>query len=305
MAIKFEKNDHIAYITINNPDKANVMDRSTSDDLDSAWREIWEDQSVRVTILTGAGDKYFCAGHNIQPNPDVTSEEREILAAERVFWPLAGTDNGQRLGVHGRMGDHFPRIYKPVIAAVNGWAAGAGFYTLLSTADIRIASEENAVFKFALLSNGWVGSGPGATLLTRQINYADAMRILLTDEPFGAAEALRIGLVNEVVPHEQLMSRSQKIAELIVRQPPLATRMMKELVIRFGDMPTDDAWRVQGLMNTLLTQLTTDGEEGRLAFNEKRNPNFTGGLRSKGEPFPELTPEQRTRIDYLKRTGAT
>ena len=71
MAIKFEKNDHIAYITINNPDKANVMDRSTSDDLDSAWREIWEDQNIRATILTGAGDKYFCAGHNIQPNPDL------------------------------------------------------------------------------------------------------------------------------------------------------------------------------------------------------------------------------------------
>jgi len=169
------------------------------------------------------------------------------------------------------MGDHFPRIYKPVIAAVNGWAAGAGFYTLLSTADIRIASEENARFKFALLSNGWVGGGPGATLLTRQINYADAMRILLTDEPFDAAEALRIGLVNEVVPHNQLMARAEETAELIVAKPPLATRMMKEFVIRFGDTPTDEAWRVQTLMNTLLTQLTTDGDEGRLAFQEMRS----------------------------------
>ena len=303
MPIKFEKKNHIAYITINNPDKANIMDRETNNELDAAWREIWEDLDIRATILTGAGDKYFCAGHNIQVNPDVTDEEQEFLRAEGVFWPLAGTGNGQRLGVHGQMGDHFPRIYKPVIAAVNGWAAGAGFYTLLSTADIRIASKENARFKFALLSNGWVGGGPGATLLTRQINYADAMRILLTDEPFDAAEALRIGLVNEVVPHNQLMARAEETAELIVAKPPLATRMMKEFVIRFGDTPTDEAWRVQTLMNTLLTQLTTDGDEGRLAFQEKRKPNFTGGLRRKGEAFEELTAEQRERIDYLKRTG--
>ena len=303
MPIKFEKQDHIAYITLNNPKKANIMDRETSDQLDATWREIWDDHDMRVTILTGAGDRHFCAGHNLEPQPGVTPEEHERVQAEKVFWPPSGTNNGQKLGVHGLMADHFPRIYKPVIAAVNGWAAGAGFYTLLSTADIRIASAENARFKFALLSNGWVGGGPGATLLTRQINYADAMKILLTDEPFDAAEALRIGLVNEVVPHAELMSRSQKIAESIAAQPPAATRMMKELVIRFGDMPTDEAWRVQTLMNQLLIGMTTDGEEGRAAFVEKRKPNFTGGLRKRGEPFADLSTEQRKRIDDLKRNG--
>jgi enoyl-CoA hydratase/E-phenylitaconyl-CoA hydratase/naphthyl-2-hydroxymethylsuccinyl-CoA hydratase len=99
------------------------------------------------------------------------------------------------------------------------------------------------------------------------------------------------------------MARAEETAELIVAKPPLATRMMKEFVIRFGDTPTDEAWRVQTLMNTLLTQLTTDGDEGRLAFQEKRKPNFTGGLRRKGEAFEKLTAEQRERIDYLKRTG--
>ena len=303
MAIIFEKKDHVAYITLSNPEKANIMDRETSEQLDEAWREIWDDHEIRVTILTGEGDRYFCAGHNLQPRPDVTPEEREYVQAERVFWPPSGTNNGQKIGLHGLMGDHFPRIFKPVVAAVNGWAAGAGFYTLLSTTDIRIASEENAKFKFALLSNGWVGGGPGATLLPRQINYVDAMKILLTDEPFGAEEALRIGLVNEVVPHARLMERSQEIADSIAAQPPLATRMMKELVIRFGEMQTDEAWRVQTLMNQLLTSLTTDGEEGRAAFLEKRKPNFTGGMRKKGEPFPELSPAERARIDELKRTG--
>ena len=82
MPIKFEKKNHVAYITINNPEKANIMDRETNNELDAAWREIWEDLDVRATILTGAGDKYFCAGHNIQVNPDVTDEEREFLRAE-------------------------------------------------------------------------------------------------------------------------------------------------------------------------------------------------------------------------------
>ncbi len=303
MAIKFEKRGHIAYITLNNPEKANIMDRATSDELGKAWAEVWDDHDIRVTILTGAGDRHFCAGHNLQPRPDVTPEEREFIQAERAFWPPSGTVNGQWLGVHGRMGDHFPQVFKPVIGAVNGWAAGAGFYTLLSTCDIRIACAEHARFKFALLSNGWVGGGPGATLLTRQIRYADAMRILLTDEPFDAAEAFRIGMVNETVPHDQLMTRSEEIAGQIAAMPPNAVRMMKEFVVRFGDIPTDEAWRVQTLMNQLLINMTTDGEEGRAAFVEKRKPEFTGGLRKRGEPFPDLTPEERERIDELKRTG--
>lgn len=303
MAIKFEKRGHVAYITLNNPEKANIMDRATSDELGEAWKQVWEDNDIRVTILTGAGDRHFCAGHNLQPRPDVTPEEREFVQAERVFWPPAGTVNGQWPGVNGRMGDHFPQVFKPVIGAVNGWAAGAGFYTLLATCDIRIACAEHAQFKFALLSNGWVGGGPGATLLTRQIRYADAMRILLTDEPFDAAEALRIGMVNESVPHEQLMSRSEEIAAQIASMPPNAVRMMKEFIVRFREIPTEEAWRVQTLMNQLLINMTTDGEEGRQAFIEKRKPEFTGGLRRRGEPFPELTPEERKRIDELKRSG--
>lgn len=303
MAIKFEKRGHVAYITLNNPEKANIMDRATSDELGEAWKQVWEDNDIRVTILTGAGDRHFCAGHNLQPRPDVTPEEREFVQAERVFWPPAGTVNGQWPGVNGRMGDHFPQVFKPVIGAVNGWAAGAGFYTLLATCDIRIACAEHAQFKFALLSNGWVGGGPGATLLTRQIRYADAMRILLTDEPFDAAEALRIGMVNETVPHEQLMSRSEEIAAQIASMPPNAVRMMKEFIVRFREIPTEEAWRVQTLMNQLLINMTTDGEEGRQAFIEKRKPVFTGGLRRRGEPFPELTPEERKRIDELKRSG--
>ena len=301
MPVDFEKKDKVAYVTINNPAKANILDRQISFEISEIWKEIWDDRDIRVAILTGVGDRHFCAGHNLASRPDVTAEERERLRAEGVFWPLSGTVNGARIGSDGRLGDHYPQIYKPVIGAINGWAAGAGFYLMLTSTDIRIASRENARFKFALLSQGWVGGGPGATYLTRQISHADAMRILLMDEPFNAEEALRINLINEVVPHDQLMTRAEELAAYIADLPPIAVRMMKELVLRFRDIPVTEAWRVQTLMNALLTQMTGDGDEGRAAFLEKRPPNFTGSIRQKGEVFEEATPEERTRLDEIRR----
>ncbi|ETX02955.1 MAG: hypothetical protein ETSY1_01740 [Candidatus Entotheonella factor] len=298
--ILYEKRNKIGYITLNNPEKANILDRQTSDEISEAWKTVWEDRDVRVVILTGTGNRHFCAGHNLAL-PGVTAEERDRIRTEAIFSPLAGSVNGARIGADGRLGDHYPQIWKPVIGAINGWAAGAGFYLMLTSTDIRIASREHARFKFALLSQGWVGGGPGATYLTRQVAHADAMRILLSDEPFDAEEALRINLINEVVPHEQLVERAEEIAAQIAAQPPLAVRMMKEFIIRFRDIPITEAWRVQTLMNTLLTQLTTDGDEGRAAFVEKRAPNFTGGVRQKGEGYPELSDEEWERLDQIRR----
>ncbi len=301
MPVNYEKKNGIGYITIDNPTKANILDREISLGIAEIWKDVWDDKDVRVAILTAVGDRHFCAGHNLASRPDVTDDERERLRAEGVFWPLAGTVNGARIGADGRLGDHYPQIYKPVIGAINGWAAGAGFYLMLTSTDIRIASREHARFKFALLSQGWVGGGPGATYLTRQIAHADAMRILLMDEPFDAEEALRINLINEVVPHDRLMERAEELAAHIAALPPLAVRMMKELALRFRDIPVTEAWRVQTLMNALLTQITADGDEGRAAFLEKRPPNFTGSIRQKGDAFPEATPEERARLDEIRR----
>ena len=197
------KRDGIGYVTKNNPAKANILDRQPSNDISEIWKYMWEDPEVRAVILTGVGAKHFCAGHNLDSRPDITAEERERIRAENIFWPLAGTVNGARIGADGRLGDHYPQIWKPVIGAINGWAAGAGFYLMLTSTDIRLASREDARFKFALLTQGWVGSGPGATYLTRQVSHADAMKILLTDEPLDADEALRMNLLNEVVSHAE------------------------------------------------------------------------------------------------------
>ena len=301
MAVDYIRRDGIGYVTINNPSKANILDRQTSNDISEIWKDIWEDPDVRAVILTGTGDRHFCAGHNLDSRPDITAEERERIRAENIFWPLAGTVNGARIGADGRLGDHYPQIWKPVIGAINGWAAGAGFYLMLTSTDIRLASLENAKFKFALLTQGWVGSGPGATYLTRQVSHADAMKILLTDEPFDATGALRMNLINEVVTHENLIKRAEEIASGIVKMPPLAVRMMKEFVIRFKDIPITEAWRVQTLMNALLTQLSADGEEGRRAFLEKRPPDFTGSILQKGDPYESLTDEERARLDEIRR----
>ena len=266
-----------------------------------AWKNIWDDLDVRVAILTGAGERHFCAGHNLELPEGITVEERERLRTENIFWPSSGTVNGSKFGTDGSLGDHYAQIWKPVIGAINGWAAGAGFYLMLTSTDIRIACEDHARFKFALLSQGWVGHGPGATYLTRQVAYADAMKILLTDEPFDAKEALRMNLINEVVAHDSLMERAEELAAQIASMPPVAVRMMKEFIIRFRDVPVGEAWRGQTLMNSLLTQITTDGTEGRNAFNEKRPPNFTGGIRDKGEVFPELDEAERERLKAVRR----
>ncbi len=303
MTLLYEKRDGVAYITLNNPAKANILDKRTSDAISEAWIDMWEDRHIRCAILTGAGDTHFCGGHNLAPRPDLSAEDREYLRTQKIYWPLAGTVHGQKTGVDGRFGDHYPRVWKPVIAAVNGWAAGAGLYILLASTDIRIASAEHARFKFALTTQGWLGNGPGASLLVKQLRYIDAMKIMLTDEPFDAREAFRIGLVNEVVPHAELMARAEKMARHIVNLPPVAVRMIKEFVVRFGDLPTDQAWHVQNIMNSLLIQTTMDGEEGRAAFNEKRKPNFTGRLRKRGEPWPELSPEEEKRLDDAYRSG--
>jgi enoyl-CoA hydratase/carnithine racemase len=303
MPIDYEKREGVAYITLNNPAKANILDKPTSDAISDAWIDLWEDRDIRCAILTGAGDRHFCGGHNLAPRPDLTAEDREYLRTQRIYWPLAGTVHGQKTGADGRMGDHYPRVWKPVIAAINGWAAGAGLYMLLTSTDIRIASAEHARFKFSLLSQGWLGHGPGASMLIKQLRYIDAMKILLTDEPFDAAEALRVGLVNEVVPHAQLMERAEKLARHIVTLPPAAVRMMKEFVVRFGNLPDDQAWHVQNLINSLLIQTTMDGEEGRAAFNEKRPPKFIGTLRKRGEPWPEPSEEDARRLDEAYRSG--
>ncbi len=277
----YEKKNGIAYLTINNPEKANVMDDQVIEEMGEEYKDFWDDRDMRCMIITGIGDRHFSAGHHIQPPPPgMTYEDVRQDRIDQFIWPPAMSVNGRRPSVDPRSGHDFPQIWKPVIAAVNGWAAGAGLYTLLTTTDIRIGCAEHARFYFALLSNrGGIGSGPTATRLIRQIPYVHAMKMLLSDEPLNADEAARISLINEAVPHDQLMSRCEEIADRICQMPPVAVRFMKEFLVRGQDMNVEQAWHMQWVFNHLVGQHSTDSDDATPAFLEKRERKVSGAVR--------------------------
>ena len=277
----YEKKDGIAYLTINNPEKANVMDDVVIEEMGEEYRDFWEDRDMRVMIITGIGDRHFSAGHNIQPPPaGMTHDDVRQDRVDQFIWPPSASINGRLPSVDVRSGHDFPQIWKPVIAAVNGWAAGAGLYTLLTTTDIRIGCREHARFYFALLSNrGGIGSGPTAARLVKQVPHVHAMKMLLTDEPVNADEAVRMDLINEAVPHDQLMSRCEELARRICEMPPIAVRFLKEFLIRGVDMTTDQAWHLQWVFNHLVSQHSSDSDDATEAFLEKRERTVTGEVR--------------------------
>ncbi len=301
MTIQYEKDDHVAIITLDNALHANVIDKEHAVQLGGAWKSAWEDRDIRAIVITGAGDQHFCGGHDLSQRNDINELEAEFLALERIFRPPGGYVNGFQSGIDGGMADHFPRIYKPVVAAVNGWAVGAGLYLLLASTDIRVAALENAKFRFGLISRGWVGAGPGATLLIKQLRFVDAMRMLLTDATINAEDAVRIGLVNETAPPDRLMNRALDIARHIATLPPLATSKMKEFVHRYSDLPVEQAWNIQSMINGLLLQTTEDAQEGRRSFTERRAPNVTGQYRGFEEHYENLGATERARLEQLRR----
>ncbi len=301
MAIRFEIDGHVAIITLANAPRANAIDKRHALELGEAWRNAWEDRNVRSIVVTGEGDRHFCGGHDLSVRDDVSEAEHDFLALERIFRPPDGYTNGFQTGIDGGMADHFPRIYKPVVAAVNGWAVGAGLYLLLASSDIRIAAEGNANFRFGLISRGWVGAGPGATMLLKQLRYVDAMKMLLADDTVDAREAVRIGLVNEAVPADRLMPRAFEIAHQIAEKPPLATMKMKEFVHRFSDLPVEQAWNVQAMINFMLLHASHDAQEGRTSFLERRDPVYTGEYAGLEGFFENATDEEKARLEELKR----
>ncbi len=301
MTIRYETDGPVALITIANARRANTLDKTHAVDLGRAWSTAWQDRNIRSIIVTGEGDRHFCGGHDLSVRDDLSETEHDFLALERIFRPPVGYTNGFQTGIDGGMADHFPRIYKPVVAAVNGWAVGAGLYLLLASSDIRIAADENANFRFGLISRGWIGAGPGATMLLKQLRYVDAMKMLLADDKVDAQEAVRIGLVNEAIPADRLMARALEIAHQIAEKPPLATMKMKEFVHRFSDLPVEQAWNVQAMINFLLLHTSQDAEEGRTSFRERREPVYTGEYAGLEGFFENATDEEKARLEELKR----
>ena len=253
MAIDYKKEGRIAIFTINRPEALNSMNVEALRELHEVMVDFRDDPNLWVGIVTGAGEKAFCAGADIKNMLPFLKEHRNTPWAMPAT-PLRGLD-----------------LWKPLIAAINGMALGGGL-EIAVMCDIRIASE-NARLGTPEVALGVIPGWGGTQRLPRMVPWCKAAEILLMGRPIDAQEAYRIGLVNKVVPPEQLMSTAKEWAEVILQTGPLGVRAAKEAMIRGSNMTLEDGLRLEySLFDYLLG--TEDFTEGTTAFVEKRKPAY-------------------------------
>ncbi|MGY8681561.1 enoyl-CoA hydratase-related protein [Bradyrhizobium sp. UFLA05-153] len=256
---KYEKRGHLAVVTLNRPEVMNALHLGAHLELKEIWEDFRDDPDLWVAILTGAGDRAFSAGNDLK-----------VAAVARA---------GEEAHVKVLDNPPFGRITrdfdcsKPIIAAINGVAVAGGLELALAC-DIIIAAE-HARFGLPEPRVGRMAGEGGTHRLARQISFRTAMGLILTGKFFSAAEAYRIGLVNEVVSLADLMPVAERWAAEILECSPLAVRSAKQSVLAGQALPVDEAIRQDG---ELLEQLraSADTTEGTLAFAEKRKPKWTG-----------------------------
>jgi enoyl-CoA hydratase/carnithine racemase len=252
--ITYEKRDMIAILTINREDRLNAINAQTSSEMLAAWEDFRDDDSLRVAILTGVGEKSFSTG-------------MDLVATAKGENQFAG-----RPAPFGGFTKRLP-IYKPIIAAINGFCLAGGMELAL-TCDIRICTPEA---RFGLPEVRWAimpGAG-GTQRMPRAIPQAWANYLILTADQMDAETARQIGLVSHVVPKEELMDRALQIAATICERGPLAVRAAKEAILRGQDMPLEHGLAYEDLVLGRL-MATDDAKEGPRAFAEKRKPEYRG-----------------------------
>ena len=254
--LKFEKKNSIAYVTVNRPDKLNALNMQVMDDLRSAFTAIRDDNEVRVAILTGSGEKAFVAG------ADIGELNKQDTVAAKAY-----THKGQSVL------DLIENLGKPVIACINGFALGGGC-ELSMACTFRLASE-NAKMGQPEVKLGIMAGYGGTQRLPRLVGKGLAMQILLTGEMISAQEALRIGLVNEVVPQGELLARAEAIAAKIIANAPLACQYTMEAVNHGMEMTLPEGLFLEATLFAVACA-TEDKKEGTSAFLEKRAAAFKG-----------------------------
>jgi enoyl-CoA hydratase/carnithine racemase len=252
----YEKKGGIAYVTLNRPKVLNALNKATWEDLRAAFEDARGDAAVRGVILTGAGDKAFIAGADIGELAQVTAVEAEQSSSY-------GQDV---LNLVENLG-------KPVIAAVNGFALGGGCETAMACT-IRLASE-NARFGQPEVKLGVPPGGGGTQRLPRLVGKGRALQLILTGEMIGAQEAYRIGLVNEVVPAADLITRAEAILKQIFTNAPLAVKFSLEAVNKGMETSQSEGLALEASFFGLCAG-TEDKREGTQAFLQKRAPQFKG-----------------------------
>jgi len=258
MSIDFTLDAGIAVITLNRPERLNAMDADHYRDLSAAWTRVRDDEDIRVAVVTGAGEKSFSVGADLKSFVP-TRDDGGLADA----W---STQQDQLL-------NRGLEVWKPVVAAVNGYCLGGGMTLLLAT-DIRIAAE-HATFGLSEVKRGIIAANGGTQRILAQLPHAIAMELLLTGDAMDAETAARWGLVNKVVPAGGLMAAAMEMAERIAENAPLAVQAAKELALRAGDMSLSTGLRMEQVASRLLRQ-TEDAKEGPKAFIEKRPPKFKG-----------------------------
>ncbi len=262
MAVRFEIENNVATITIDRAESHNAIDRETNRALADAWIRFRDDPDLRVAILTGAGDRAFCAGADLR---EVGEFYRSMTSAQRL------ARAGQEPGLGGLTRNL--TVWKPVIAAVNGFCLAGGFELALAC-DIRVASD-TASFGLPEVTWGIMPGAGGTQRLPRLAPLGAALELILTGDRISAAEAQRLGIVNRVVPPTDLLPTARKLAERICRNGPVAVRAAKEAVYRGLHLPLDEALQMEQLLAEPVRQ-SEDAQEGPRAFTEKRKPEFKG-----------------------------
>jgi enoyl-CoA hydratase len=254
--IRTEAKEGVLTITIDRPKVLNALNAQTITELGRAFDEARDDDSIRCVILTGGGEKAFVAGADINELSQMT--------------PLTGkavAERGQRIL------SKIERLPKPVIAAINGFALGGGCEIALAC-HIRIASEK-AQLGLPEVTLGIIPGYGGTQRMARLLGKGKALELILTGDRVGAVEAERIGLVNKVVPADQLMSSAEEMARRIASRGPLAVRAAIEAVMNGSEMPFEEGQFLEATLFGLLTA-TEDMKEGMGAFLEKRQADFKG-----------------------------
>jgi enoyl-CoA hydratase/carnithine racemase len=256
VSVRLEVDGHVARITIDRPDVLNAVDRRTQRELEDAWDRVERDERIRVAVLTGTGDRAFCVG------ADMKSGDPDGLA----YWSDAR--RGGFGGISVRQS-----LLTPVIARVNGLALGGGFEMVLG-ADLAVAAE-TASFGLPEALVGRLPLDGGVPLLLGAVPRKVAADVVYTGRRLPAAEALSLGLVNEVVPADALDAAVDRWVERVLRAAPLSHRAIKELLLA-STRPAPEEITRNATPAVVRALGSADGAEGPAAFREKRPPRWTG-----------------------------
>lgn len=254
-AVLYEKKDRIVYITINRPERMNALGRDVSDGLARSFTDFRDDNDAWVAIITGAGDRAFCAGADLKQ------------AAESA----ASGETTRNYRVNPSINDGSLQVWKPIIAAINGYALGGGLEMALAC-DIRIAAE-HAQLGLPEAKRGRGAGGGGTVKLPRYIPIGVALEYLFTGRHMTAQRAYETGLVNKVVPKEQLIIAATEMANEILECAPLSVRWMKENALKGLSLSMHEAMRLRVGPDIYNME---DVREGARAFAEKRKPVWQG-----------------------------